>query len=207
MELLLQTGQSQLECPKAQSWVQSYSTYIPKIYFFQPRQVSKLQRSLMTPLRLHPTVILVLHTEQHSDIWTNWRNGIQNGELSSTQIRQEVVRFSWGRTPPPQQLVMFDTVLNYQSSATYLGVELDRKVTFLPHIQNIHKHSVSRLLALYPMPKSPTLSLETRIHIYCIMVHTLLTYATPAWKHAAQTTNSTEPCCSYHYRTTVRYTH
>jgi len=40
-------------------------------------------------------------------------------------------------------------------------------------------------MRLFPMLRNNGLSMETRIHIYLMMIRPMLTYASPAWQHAA----------------------
>lgn len=93
---------------------------------------------------------------------------------------------------------MFGIPLNYHPSATYLGVELERKLTFLPPIQDMYKRAVSRVLTLYPMLKSQTLSLETRLHIYCVMVRPLCCSDLETCRQNLyqQASNRSKSCCA-----------
>ena len=98
-----------------------------------------------------------------------------------------VVNFTKRRPPVPPPLLLFGSNLEYSQHARYLGVDLDRKLTFRLHLQTIANRTTSKLLALYPILKSHDLTLKAKLHIYLIMIRPALTYAAPAWQHAAKT--------------------
>ena len=70
-----------------------------------------------------------------------------------------------------------------------VGVELDRRLTFRQHIQNTASKSTRRTCSLYPILNNKNgLSMKSRLHVYNMMIRPKLTYAAPAWKHSAKST-------------------
>ena len=99
--------------------------------------------------------------------------------------KTSVVHFTRRRTANRRPFTIFDEPLQFTAYARYLGVDLDSKLTFQQHIQTVAKKATNRLLAIYPLLRSQVFSIETRLHIYYMLIRSLLTYAAPAWKHAA----------------------
>lgn len=118
------------------------------------------------------------HLEQLEEWTTKWR-------INLNSDKTQVVHFTKKHTPSPPPLTLFDIPLPFSPSARYLGLQLDRRLTFKLHLQNTAKRALQRLLQLFPLLRSNGLSMQARTHIFLMMIRPILTYAVPAWQHAA----------------------
>lgn len=89
------------------------------------------------------------------------------------------------RTIPRLQLQ--GRLLPLQNTTKYLGVILDRSLTFKNHIENACIKGLKSTRAQIPLLRSQNLNLHVKKIIYSAIVRSRLTYACPAWSHAAHT--------------------
>ena len=85
----------------------------------------------------------------------------------------------------PQTLTYNNSDIPHKSEATYLGVRLDRGLTFFSHIRNIKCRALRKINALFVILRCAALSHATRVYVLKMIVLSTLTYASPAWQHAA----------------------
>lgn len=85
--------------------------------------------------------------------------------------------------PPPIILNEIEIPWNADNeSVRYLGVHLDKKLTWRPHIKIKLKEAYTRLAILYPiLNRKSKLKNEMVLLIYKSILRPLLTYACPAW--------------------------
>ena len=74
-------------------------------------------------------------------------------------------------------------LLNFNDSVKYLGVILDKRLTFRQHIK---RKCNQRISLLYPLLHSPILPLRTRIILYNSLIRSAMTYAGSVYHHAAK---------------------
>lgn len=69
----------------------------------------------------------------------------------------------------------------------YLGVTLDRKLTFKTHINNTRKNAFAakRIISPY-LEKTTPLSQKTKKQLYKAYVKLILLYASPVWSSASE---------------------
>jgi len=114
------------------------------------------------------------------DQWTtDWRIKINIDKSTTIHFTKR-----YGNLPTAPELQ--NQAIPIEPIAKYLGVYLDRRLTFKHHITTIANKANQRLFALYAMFKSPVLSIKTKLHIYKMMIRSLLLYAAPVWKNAAK---------------------
>lgn len=78
--------------------------------------------------------------------------------------------------------------LNNNQSVKYLGVKLDRRLTWKNHIVDIANNTYAKLGKLYPLiNKNSTLRIENGVTIYKSIIRPSLTYACSVWGGAANT--------------------
>lgn len=86
--------------------------------------------------------------------------------------------------PPPIRL--FDRVIPWKSQVKYLGVILDRGLSFAPHIKAVRNRAAFILGRLYYLiGKQSKMSLRHKTTIYKACVRPIMTYASVAFAHAA----------------------
>jgi len=125
-----------------------------------------------------------LQAQRHLDLLQQW---LTKWRIKINTDKTAVVYFTRRRPRDLRQLSFFNEPLTIQTTARYLGIDLDRRFTFASHLQSAAKRATQRTMALYPMLKSPALSIELKLRIYAMMIRPILTYAAPAWQHAAPT--------------------
>lgn len=87
---------------------------------------------------------------------------------------------------PLHQVRMFGVPLEWTNKARYLGVTLDRRLTWRPHIEErvrVANGAVGSLLPL--LHRRSKLSTENKLRIYNAIIKPILTYAAVIWATAA----------------------
>ena len=84
--------------------------------------------------------------------------------------------------------------LPWQTTAKFLGVTLDRRLTFSRHIDNVTRAARAAMAVLYPLiTRSSKLSTPIKVRLAAAYVRPILTYAAPSQRgRALQAT----PICS-----------
>lgn len=81
-----------------------------------------------------------------------------------------------------------NTVIQPTNVIKYLGIHLDKKLTFHYHIQKLIQRGNAILHFLYPfINKNSNLSQKLKITLYKVYTQTVLLYATPIWSSASLT--------------------
>jgi hypothetical protein len=100
--------------------------------------------------------------------------------------KSQAVIFTRRRVHENPEMKLLNQDIPYTHQATYLGVLLDRHLTFSTHLQNTALKAHQRITALASILRHPALQFTTRLRIYTAMIRSLMAYACPAWLHAAQ---------------------
>lgn len=88
-------------------------------------------------------------------------------------------------TGPWIPLRMFDADIPWRSEAKYLGVTLDRKMTFSQHTTQAVAKAKKAIGAISCMVNTKSrLGLNTKLLVFNTCIKPVLTYAAPAWAHA-----------------------
>lgn len=106
-----------------------------------------------------------------------------NIKINDTKTQSIVFTKRKPRTIPRLQLQ--GRILPLQNSVKYLGLMLDRSLTFKPHIENASIKGLKSFRAQIPLLKTQNLNLNVKKLIYSAIVRSRLTYACPVWSHAA----------------------
>lgn len=117
------------------------------------------------------------HLDSLEQWTTDWRIKINSDKSTA-------VHFTRRRGALPTQPHFQNYEIETQPHAKYLGVLLDKRLTFKQHITNTPNKAIQRLLAIYPILRSPTLSIKTKLHLYKMMIRPILLYAAPVWHNA-----------------------
>ena len=87
----------------------------------------------------------------------------------------------------PNRLKLCGQEIEWSDTVKYLGVILDKKLLFKNHIDWVRGKAIGRLKLLYPILNFKThLDLRTALTLYKSLLRPVLTYACPAWGHAAR---------------------
>ncbi|KAL4084515.1 hypothetical protein QTP88_027930 [Uroleucon formosanum] len=98
------------------------------------------------------------------------------------------VIFSLRPYHPPAQLIFNNVNIPWNSSAKYLGLILDKRLTWQPHISSKLQQAYQRLSMLYPvLNKKSSIQKKCSLLIYKQILRPILTYACPVWGICATT--------------------
>ena len=132
------------------------------------------QHSLRIAIRQMTKALQGLHD------WTiKWKTTV-NTQKSSVIIfarrrLPQLPRFQFGLQP-----------LDFTNTVKYLGVFLDRKLTFEHHIQHIKTKCHKIIGLLYPIFLAHNLSMKNKLILFKSLVRSSMTYAGPVFQHAAK---------------------
>lgn len=114
----------------------------------------------------------------------------ENWRLSLNKDKTEAVMLS-SRKRHLRNLIKFDSShLNWSNSARYLGVYLDRRLKFGPHIRKMAANGKIAARLLWPLIKPGSqLNVDEKLNLYKAMVRPCLTYGVPVWWGRAAKSN------------------
>jgi len=102
--------------------------------------------------------------------------------------KSTAVLFTNRRPKTPGNLKLYGNNIPWSPSIKYLGVILDRKLTWNPHITSKLQQGYQRLKILYPLlNRQSSLSWKCSILLYKQILRPLLLYAVPVWGNCAKT--------------------
>ena len=128
-------------------------------------------------------IIAACHLQQHLDkldLWLKrWR--IRANESKSTHITFTL----WSGECPAVHLN--GAIIPKGTTVKYLGIHLDRRLTWKPHIQRKRKHLGLLLQRMYwALGRKSKLSLANKLIIYNSVLKLIWTYGAPLWGSASQ---------------------
>lgn len=112
---------------------------------------------------------------------SSWKIQINTGKC-------EAIAFSRKRKLP-SPLHINQTPLPWQTSVRYLGITLDRTLTFTSHTTQALTKGRALLSKLYPLLVTPSLPLTVKVLIYTAIIRSAILYAAPVWYPFLSTTN------------------
>lgn len=105
--------------------------------------------------------------------------------------KTQAIIFPYNKSPkriPTRQISFGNDTIPIQDNAKYLGVILDKKLTFKNHIDETRKKCIRITRALWPLlNKRSSLNLKNKNLIYKSIIRPSLIYACPVWYKAART--------------------
>ena len=114
---------------------------------------------------------------------SEWRNAI-NVSKSTTII---FVRAAWCFIQP-QPVTLFGVPIQWVNTTHYLGVNLDKRLTWSPHIDQVRKKTAQRMGMLGPLlNRKSDFSIRNGVLLYKQLICPMMDYACPAWRSAART--------------------
>ena len=119
----------------------------------------------------------------------NLDNYFNKWRISINPAKTVAILFSRRRNAaPPTLLNLLDHDIPWSDTCKYLGVILDKKLTWSAHIHSARNKATACASKLFPLlhPNS-TLSLDNKLLIYKSIIRPALTYAIPVWGHSAVT--------------------
>jgi hypothetical protein len=90
------------------------------------------------------------------------------------------------RVPQPRQLRLFGEPIEWVDTARYLGVTLDKQLTWSRHIDQVRKKAAQRVRTLGPLlNRRSSLSIRNGVLLYKQLIHPMMECACPVWISAA----------------------
>jgi hypothetical protein len=131
-------------------------------------------------------VLVVKYLETYlSDLerWLNvWRIDINISKCSAMLVR------TGKRVPKPRSVHLFGEPIQWVDTARYLGVTLDKRLTWSTHIDRVRKKAAQRMGALGPLlNRRSVLSIRNGILLYKQLIRPMMDFACPVWRSAART--------------------
>ncbi|XP_017779597.1 PREDICTED: RNA-directed DNA polymerase from mobile element jockey-like [Nicrophorus vespilloides] len=129
----------------------------------------------------HVTRLLQEALDQIEDWFRLWR-------IDVNPTKSVAVLFTRKRSTPSGALTVFGEDIQWKPSAKYMGVTLDKDLRFKQHIETARNKACATIKLLYPlMNRRSRLNIPSKLAIYKSIIRSGMTYASPAWGHAART--------------------
>lgn len=117
--------------------------------------------------------------------YSDWRIKINVSKSSGTIFTRKSKLHS---TSIP--ISLFDENIPWSKTSKYLGVTMDHRLTWAPHITELSKKCNQRIALLKPLiGKSNHIDTSVGILLYKTLILPIMTYAGPVWAGTAKTTN------------------
>ncbi|GFW10301.1 probable RNA-directed DNA polymerase from transposon X-element [Trichonephila clavipes] len=124
------------------------------------------------------THFLHKHIAKLEDWFSTWK-------IALNVAKTEAVFFSHHIKKEPPKLYLHNTHVPWSKSTKYLGVILDKRLTFKQHIIQIRRNFNISVAKVYPLiARKSCLSLRNKMLIYKLVLRPILQYASPICGHA-----------------------
>ncbi|KAL4096526.1 hypothetical protein QTP88_021465 [Uroleucon formosanum] len=128
---------------------------------------------------------VIVNIQSHLDVIQIWA---QKWKIVLNPTKSTAVIFSLRRPTNYNSLKINGHNIPWSQNIKYLGVILDKKLTWNPHISSKVQQGYQRLKILYPLINRQTsLSWKCSILLYKQIIRPLLLYAVPVWGQCAPT--------------------
>ncbi|CAI6374197.1 unnamed protein product [Macrosiphum euphorbiae] len=103
-------------------------------------------------------------------------------KISINPLKTSAIMFSNKQTRAGDCVKFGDTPIKWSNNIKYLGVTIDKKLSFSTHVKNIITKAKGAKHSLFPLiNKRSPLSTISKLHIFKTYIRPILTYAGPAW--------------------------
>jgi hypothetical protein len=123
----------------------------------------------------------VLLSEISSVVSTQWTPLVSSEVLKLMKIKTH------SRRPPESHVTLKGRNTLFVNSVKYICVIFDKNVTLRLHIQMIEAMAFRIFIRVYYLFKSERLSANIKLTLHKALIRSIMTYAIPAWKSAADT--------------------
>lgn len=121
-------------------------------------------------------------TEKYFNIW----------KIKVNQDKTQAILFPFNKSPkriPNLELKFQGSRIDILDEIKYLGVTLDKKLSFKSHINSICEKSMKCSRALFPLlNKRSQLNFKNKLLLYTMCIRPILTYGSQVWYHKAAKT-------------------
>ncbi|GFW22014.1 RNA-directed DNA polymerase from mobile element jockey [Trichonephila clavipes] len=140
------------------------------------------------------TAILASHTEpklvarainRHLLVLEDW---FSKWKIALNVAKTEAVFFTRKTRLNYPDIYLHNERIPWSQSTKYLGVTLDKKLTFKQHITRIRENFIKKALTFsHLISRRSKLSRSNKLLIYSSLLRPVITYASPVWSFAANT--------------------
>lgn len=114
---------------------------------------------------------------EYYDIW----------KIKPNSTKTEVIRFNGSQhrfsDSKYQKIIVNGTPIGWSNEVKYLGLVIDKKLTFTTHWQETHSKAKKALGMLFPLlNRNSKLSRTNKLAIYLQVIRPIMTYAAPIWR-------------------------
>lgn len=122
-------------------------------------------------------------SKQLADYSTKWKIKLNDTKTNATFFTRRTAQ----RWLPSDGIAIRNSVIDWKNSTKYLGVTLDKTLTFKPHIDIMHSKALKLLGALYPLiNRKSRLNTTNKIRIFRAIIQSTLLGACPVWGNCAK---------------------
>ncbi|GFV61301.1 RNA-directed DNA polymerase from mobile element jockey [Trichonephila clavipes] len=128
----------------------------------------------------HKTITLALNNHLYllQNFFDKWKIKIN--------VDKTVAVLFTRRKTPPTPPTLYSTQLQWSQTTKYLGLILDKKLTWKQHLTHKRDKFRKALRALYPLIGwNSELNMYNKILLYTAVLRPILTYGSPVWGYAA----------------------
>jgi hypothetical protein len=113
---------------------------------------------------------------------SEWRIAINVSKSSAIIFARAGRRFI-----QPRPVTLFGEPIEWVETTRYLGVTLDKRLTWSPHIVQVRKSTAQRMGMLGPLlNRKSDLSVRNGVLLYKQLIRPMMDYACPAWRSATR---------------------
>jgi hypothetical protein len=110
-------------------------------------------------------------------------------ERLTIEINEDKTRttyFTHRNRPPDSLLTLNGRNIPFVNSVKYLGAIFDKKMSWRLHIEMNEAKAFRTFIIIYSIFKSERLSADLKLTLHKALIRSVMTYACPAWKFAAE---------------------
>jgi hypothetical protein len=111
----------------------------------------------------------------------------QRWNIKIKEGKTQAIYFSKRLRMPEDDLQLNGWNIPFVNSVKYLGVVFDRRMTWRLHIEKIAAKALGTYIRAYSIFKSKHLNANIKLIMYRALMRSIMTYAFPTWKFAADT--------------------
>ena len=125
-----------------------------------------------------------LHINELSKYFKKWKIN-----LNSTKTENILFTRKTTNNKVFSPLKIDNQKINIKNEVKYLGIKLDKRLTFKPHIKNTLQKAYGAMRNLFPLlSRDSFLTQKNKKLLYTTVIRPTLTYSAPAWCHVSKTT-------------------
>jgi len=109
----------------------------------------------------------------------------QRRNIKINEDKTQAIYFSRRRGPVEAHLTLKGGKIPFVKDVKYLGVILDRKITWRCDAETIVTEALRTFIKIYSLLKSERLSAKKKLALYKALIRSKMTYTCPAWEFAA----------------------